>query len=110
MDEVKQMDEEYRAAKRKGDDLRADRNRFSKEIGGLMKQGKKEEAENVKNRVKEIGQEIEDLEKKEAELEEGIRSRMMVIPNIIDPSVPIGKDDSENVEIQEEHQVMVSII
>ena len=100
VDEVREMDAEYRAAKRHGDDLRADRNRLSKEIGGLMRQGKKEEAEAVKKRVGEIAQELLDLEAKEAKLEEEIKNRMMVIPNIIDPSVPIGKDDSENVEVE----------
>ncbi|MBR2812606.1 MAG: serine--tRNA ligase [Solobacterium sp.] len=100
VDEVREMDSEYRAAKRHGDDLRADRNRLSKEIGGLMRQGKKEEAEAVKKRVGEIAQELLDLEAKEAKLEEEIKNRMMVIPNIIDPSVPIGKDDSENVEVE----------
>ncbi len=100
VDEVKAMDEEYRAAKQKGDNLRADRNRMSKEIGGLMKQGRRDEAEAVKQKVKDMGDELTALEQKEEELEKEIRSRMMVIPNIIDPSVPIGKDDSENVEIE----------
>ena len=96
VDEVAEMDTEYRAAKTKGDGLRADRNRLSKMIGGLMKEGKREEAEQVKQQVKDLGTELENLEKREAELEEEIKSRMMLIPNIIDPSVPIGKDDSEN--------------
>lgn len=100
VDEVFEMDKEYRASKTKGDSLRAERNRISKTIGGLMKTGQKEEAEKVKAQVKEIGNEIDLLEEKEAELAEEINKRMMVIPNIIDPTVPIGKDDSENVEIE----------
>ena len=100
VDEVAEMDKEYRAAKTKGDGLRAERNRLSKEIGGLMKQGLRDKAEEVKQQVKDMGTELENLEKREEELEVEIRNRMMVIPNIIDPSVPIGKDDSENVEIQ----------
>ncbi|MBR3311761.1 MAG: serine--tRNA ligase [Solobacterium sp.] len=100
VDEVFEMDKEYRASKTKGDSLRAERNRISKTIGGLMKTGQKEEAEKVKAQVKEIGNEIDVLEEKEAELAEEINKRMMVIPNIIDPTVPIGKDDSENVEIE----------
>ncbi len=100
VDEVAEFDKEVRAVKTKGDSLRADRNKMSKEIGGLMRDGKKEEAEQVKAKVKEMGDEMEALEKREAELNEEIRKRMYVIPNIIDPSVPIGKDDSENQEIQ----------
>ena len=100
VDEVAALDKEYRETKQKGDSLRADRNRMSKSIGGLMRDGKKEEAEQVKAQVKAMGDEMEALEKKEAELNEEINKRMMVIPNIIDPSVPIGKDDSENVEIE----------
>ena len=100
VDEVAELDKEYRAAKQEGDKLRADRNRMSKEIGGLMRQGKKDEANTVKQQVKDMGDRMEALEKKEEELNEEIRKRMLVIPNIIDPSVPIGKDDSENVEIQ----------
>ncbi len=100
VDEVAQLDKEYREAKTKGDSLRAERNKMSKSIGGLMKEGKKDEAEQVKAQVKAMGDELEALEKKEEELNEEINKRMMVIPNIIDPSVPIGKDDSENVEIE----------
>lgn len=100
VDEVFEMDKEYRASKTKGDSLRAERNRISKTIGGLMKNGQKEEAEKVKAQVKEIGNEIDELEEKEARLAEEINKRMMVIPNIIDPTVPIGKDDTENVEIE----------
>ena len=99
VDEVIQLDKDVREAKGKGDALRAERNRISKEIGFLMKQGKKEEAEAAKAQVKEMGDEMEALEKREAELAEEIKNRMYVIPNIIDPSVPIGKDDSQNDEI-----------
>lgn len=100
VDEVAALDKEYREAKQKGDALRADRNRMSKSIGRLMREGKKEEAEQVKAQVKAMGDEMEALEQKENELNEEINKRMMVIPNIIDPSVPIGKDDSENVELE----------
>ena len=100
VDEVIQLDKDVREAKGKGDALRAERNRISKEIGFLMKQGKKDEAEVAKAQVKEMGDEMEALEKREAELAEEIKNRMYVIPNIIDPSVPIGKDDSQNVEIE----------
>ena len=101
VDEVKALDEEYRCLRTKADDLRAQRNTISKQIGALMSQGKKDEAEKVKAEVKKIGEEIEQCELKEPELEAQIRERMLVIPNIIDPSVPIGKDDSENVEIEQ---------
>ena len=100
VDEVVEMDKEYRATKTKADEYRAKRNKLSKQIGGLMAKGEKEEAEKVKAEVKMIGEEMPKLEAREAELEEEIKKRMMVIPNIIDPSVPIGKDDSENVEIE----------
>ena len=101
VDEVKQLDEEYRALKSKADDLRNQRNVLSKQIGGLMSQGKKEEAEQVKAQVKAVGDEITASEEKEIQLEQDIRSRMLIIPNIIDASVPIGKDDSQNVENQQ---------
>ncbi|MGN1113895.1 MAG: serine--tRNA ligase [Oscillospiraceae bacterium] len=100
VDEVLELDVEFRSAKTKADDLRAQRNKMSKEIGGLMAKGLKEEAEKVKADVKKLGSDLEDLAKKESELSEEIRKRMLVIPNIIDKSVPIGKDDSENVEIE----------
>ncbi|MCQ2565954.1 MAG: serine--tRNA ligase [Clostridia bacterium] len=99
VDEVIEMDEEIRKAKTRGDELRAERNNLSRQIGALMKQGKKDEAEEVKKQVAADAAELEALEKKEAELGEEIKARMMVIPNIIDPSVPIGEDDSKNVEI-----------
>ena len=100
VDEVIALDAENRAAKQEADNLRANRNKISKQIGGLMAQGKKEEAEEVKKQVNEQSARLAELEEKEAELEEKIKKIMMTIPNIIDPSVPIGKDDSENVEVQ----------
>ena len=100
VDEVFNMDKEYRAAKTKADGLRGERNKISKQIGMFMRNGQKDEAEQAKQRVKDIDQELQDLEVSEEKLEEEITTRMMVIPNIIDPSVPIGKDDSENVEIE----------
>ncbi len=100
VDEVIALDEESRAAKQEADNLRAERNKLSKQIGALMAQGKKEEAEDVKKQVTANSERLAELEVKEAELEEKVRKIMLIIPNIIDPSVPIGKDDSENVEIQ----------
>ncbi len=100
VDEVAALDKEFRAAKTSADALRGDRNRISKEIGKLMGQGKRDEAEAAKQKVKDMEQELLATEKKEEELQARIKEIMMVIPNIIDPSVPIGKDDSENVEIQ----------
>ena len=100
VDEVAQLDKEFRETKQKGDTLRADRNKMSKSIGMLMKEGKKDEAEQVKAQVKDLGDEMDACGKREEELAEEINKRMMVIPNIIDPSVPIGKDDSENQEIE----------
>ena len=100
VDKVIELDAQYRDAKAKGDALRAKRNTVSKQIGALMGQGKKEEAEEAKKQVAEIAGELERLSALEPELEAKIREIMLVIPNIIDPSVPIGKDDSENVEIQ----------
>ncbi len=100
VDEVIAMDEEVRAAKTRGDELRAQRNTLSKQIGGLMKQGKKEEAEEIKKQVADMAAELAALEEKEEKLGEEIKNRMMVIPQIIDPSVPIGPDDTHNVEIE----------
>ena len=99
VDEVISIDAELRAAKTEADELRAIRNKTSKEIGALMGQGKKEEAEAAKEKVNEFGDRLAALETKESELGEQLTKKMMVIPNIIDPTVPIGKDDSENVEI-----------
>ena len=98
VDEVYEYDKTYREYKLEGDNLRAKRNDLSSQIGGFMREGKKDEAEKIKAQVGEINAHITELEEKEERLEEEIKSRMMVIPNIIDPSVPIGKDDSENVE------------
>ena len=100
VDEVIALDEKMRAAKTRGDELRNLRNTVSREIGGLMKEGKKEEAEEAKKKVAEIADELAALEKQEEESQAELLKRMMVIPNIIDPSVPIGKDDSENVEVE----------
>ena len=100
VDEVIELDEENRKTKKEADDLRADRNRISKQIGALMGQGKKEEAEEVKKQVTAASDHLAELEEKERDLEARIRKIMMTIPNIIDPSVPIGKDDSENVEVK----------
>ena len=100
VDEVLDFDAKYRAARTRADELRSQRNQKSKQIGMLMGQGKKDEAEAVKAEVKAMADEMEQLSEDEKTYQEEVRTRMMVIPNIIDPSVPIGKDDSENVEIQ----------
>ena len=100
VDEVIALDAEARKTQQEADELRARRKKISKEIGGLMAQGKKDEAEQRKAEVAEIAPRLEELQAKEPELAEKIQKIMMVIPNIIDPSVPIGKDDSENVEIE----------
>ena len=100
VDEVVEMDKRVRQAKSQGDGLRNQRKTISKQIGALMGQGKKEEAEAAKAQVGAIAQQIADLEAEEADLAAKIRERMLVIPNIIDESVPIGKDDSENVEVE----------
>ena len=100
VDEVLKYDQENRDIKKEVEALRANRNKISKQIGVLMAQGKKEEAEAVKKEVTQNSERMAELDAREKEVEEEIRKRMMVIPNIIDPSVPIGKDDSENVEIK----------
>ncbi|WP_061329939.1 serine--tRNA ligase [Clostridium botulinum] len=100
VDKVIALDTELRNIKPEADNLRAMRNKISKQIGGLMAQGKKEEAEELKKQVTAASDHLAELEKRESELEEKIKKIMITIPNIIDPSVPIGKDDSENVEIQ----------
>ena len=100
VDEVIAFDKERRETQQKADDLRALRKKNSKMIGALMGQGKKEEAEAMKAEIAGYAEELSALEKRESELAEEITKRMMVIPNIIDPSVPIGKDDSENVEVE----------
>ena len=100
VDEVIDLDKKNREAMLNGDNLRAKRKALSNEIGNLMKEGKKDEAETIKAEVQKINDELAQNEKLEAKYAEEIKSRMMKIPNIIDPSVPIGKDDSENVEVQ----------
>ena len=100
VDEVIDLDAQARATQQEADDLRANRNKLSKQIGALMAQGKKEEAEKVKKQVTEQAERLSELQEKETELQAKVKEIMMVIPNIIDPSVPIGKDDSCNVEIE----------
>ena len=100
VDEVIELDKEARQAKGEADTLRANRNKISKEIGGCYARGEKEKAEELKAQVAAQGEELKALEEKENELNEKVTKIMMVIPNIIDPSVPIGKDDSENVEVE----------
>lgn len=100
VDEVIALDAEARRTQQEADELRASRKKISKEIGALMAQGKKEEAEAKKAEVNNNAARLEELSANEKELQEKVKKIMMVIPNIIDPSVPIGKDDSENVEIE----------
>ena len=100
VDEVIALDLESREVKQQADNLRSERNRISKQIGGLMAQGKREEAEEMKKQVTSFSEHLTEMEAKESELSEKIKKIMMTIPNIIDPSVPIGRNDSENVEVQ----------
>lgn len=100
VNEVLMEDKELRQTQQHADDLRANRKKISKEIGKLMGQGKKEEAEEIKQQIAEIAHELTALEEKEIKLRESVTEKMMQIPNIIDDSVPIGKDDSENVELE----------
>ena len=100
VDEVLALDTEYREARTRADNLRAQRNSISKSIGSMMAKGQREEAEAAKRQVNDMADEMARLEVREAELSAEIRKRMLVVPNIIDPSVPIGRDDSENVEIE----------
>lgn len=100
VDEAIELDRKFRESKSRADSLRADRNRISKEIGGLMAKGMRDEAEKVKAKVAEIAAELKELEEKEVELAAELKKRMQVIPNIIADTVPIGKDDSENVELE----------
>ena len=100
VDEVIALDAEYRKTIQTAEELRANRNKFSKQIGALMGQGKREEAEEMKKLVSQQGEALAKAEKKETELSEKIRSIMLTLPNIIDPSVPLGPDDSYNVEVQ----------
>ena len=98
--EVLKEDKELRQAQQHADDLRSKRKKISKEIGIMMSQGKKEEAEAIKAQISEIAEELDALEEREEKLRESVKNKMMQIPNIIDDSVPIGKDDSENVELE----------
>ncbi len=100
VDEVIELDKQARALQQEADELRAKKNAIAKQIGALMAQGKKEEAEEVKKEVAKNAARLAELEKQEPEIREELKKKMMVIPNIIDPSVPIGKDDSENVELE----------
>ena len=100
VDEVIELDKKRRENQAEADEIRANKNKISKEIGALMAQGKKDEAEEVKKKVAESAARLKELEDEAPELEEKIKSIMMRIPNILDPSVPIGKDDSENVEVE----------
>ncbi len=100
VDEVLELDEKLRSFKTEGDNLRSERNKTSKEIGALMGQGKKDEAEEAKAHVKEINDKLTDIEAKTEEYGKEVKKRMQVIPQIIDDSVPIGKDDTENIEIE----------
>ena len=100
VDEIYDMDQEYRKCKAEGDNLRSEKNNKSNMIGTLMRDGKKDEAEAIKEEIAKISEKITELESKEQELEKQIKEKMMVIPNIIDASVPIGEDDSKNVEIE----------
>lgn len=100
VDEIYDMDQEYRKCKAEGDNLRSEKNNKSNMIGTLMRDGKKSDAETIKEEIAKISEKITKLEEKEQELETKIREKMMVIPNIIDASVPIGEDDSKNVEIE----------
>ena len=100
VDEVYEYDKDYRKFKQKADELRAKRKDISNNIGNLMRDGKKGEAEALKNEVNKINEEIDEIEVKEENLAKEIKDRMMVIPNIMDESVPIGRDDSENVEVE----------
>ena len=100
VDEVIVKDRELRTMKQRVDDMRAQRNAMSKQIGGLMKEGKRDEAEAVKQQVASMADELKEIEEKEAVVRDRVQEIMMQIPNMIDPSVPIGKDDSENVELE----------
>ncbi len=100
VDEIEKLDKEYRDIKKQGDDLRALKNSKSSLIGTLMREQKKDEAEKIKLEISEYGKKIEELTQKEEELSKVIKEKMMIIPNFIDESVPIGKDDSQNVEIE----------
>lgn len=107
VDEAIKLDEDRRSFQQQSDDLKAERNKISKQIGALMAQGKKEEAEDIKRQVKDHGDRISELDKKQSEASDRLQEIMYVIPQIIDESVPIGKDDTENVEIQKYGEPLV---
>ena len=100
VDEVIELDKKYREVKQNGDELRSQRKTLSEQVGQLMREGKKEEAENIKEQVKKINEKLVENEEQEEKYSAEIKERMMKIPNIMDKSVPIGKDDSENVEVE----------
>ena len=100
VDEVIELDKKYREVKQNGDELRSQRKTLSEQVGQLMREGKKEDAENIKEQVKKINEKLVENEELEEKYSAEIKERMMKIPNIMDASVPIGKDDSENVEVQ----------
>ena len=100
VDEVVELDKQNRALKQEGDDLRAARNKLSGEVGKLMKEKKFDEAEKIKAQVKADAEKLVEIEAKQVEVQEEIKKKMMVIPNIIDSSVPIGEDDTHNVEVE----------
>ena len=99
VDEIYELDNEYRDTKLKMDTMRAEKNKLSSEIGNLMRDGKREEAEEIKTKVSTMNNEIDTLTSREEELSKIIKEKMMVIPNIVAADVPVGKDDSENVEL-----------
>ena len=107
VDEVYDLDLKFREVKQEGDNLRSLKNSKSSEIGSLMREGKREEAEKVKTEVASYGNKIAELEEEQVKLEAEIKERMMVIPNIIDDSVPIGEDDTHNVEIMKYHIMLI---
>ena len=107
VDKVIELDVLNRSYKQRGDEIRANRNAMSKQIGALMGQGKKEEANEVKKQDSAMANEMKEIEEKEKEVSAEIKKIMMSIPNIIDPTVPIGKDDSENVELQKYGEPLV---
>ena len=100
VDEVIELDKQRREGQAEADEIRANKNKISKEIGGLMAQGKKEEAMALKDEVAKEAKRLEELEENQKKLDEEVTNKMMIIPQIIDDSVPVGKDDSENVEIE----------
>ena len=100
VDEIKELDEKARILQTEGDELKANKNKLSKSIGVLMKDGKKDEAEQTKKEIADMSSRIAEIDEELPAIQEDIRKKMLVIPQIMDPSVPIGKDDSENVEVE----------